>query len=88
MSLYEDFFLTMLVKTIRMCFRLKKVFFENSYGDKRLIGQSKDKEDAFRIIDNFLKDHNYKCYYKRTWQKDEYMIVDVGSWSEFFYIEL
>ena len=55
MSLYEDFFLTMLVKTIRMCFRLKKVFFENSYGDKRLIGQSKDKEDAFRIIDNFLK---------------------------------
>lgn len=67
---------------------MKKVLFENSLGNKKVIGQANNKKEAFKIIDDFLDNHNYKCYYKRTWEKDGFTIVDVGSWSEFFYIEL
>ena len=71
-----------------MCFDLKKVLFENSLGNRRLVGEALNEKDAFKIIDDFLQNHNYKSYYKRTWKTDNYTVVDVGSWSEYFYIEL
>ena len=43
---------------------------------------------AFKVIDDFLADHNYKSYYKRTWNTDDKTTcVDVGSWSERFIIQ-
>lgn len=66
------------------------VLFENSYGERRKIGECSNKEEAFKIIKHFLDEHKYHPYYYRTWEEklDDcvYIKVDVGSWSEFFYI--
>ena len=34
----------------------------------------------------FLDEHDYKSYYQRMWVEDGKVAVDVGSWSEFFWI--
>ena len=64
------------------------VVFENSKGQKRIIGTVENEESAFKVINDFLDDHNYKSYYARTWKKDDKTtVVDVGSWSERFIIQ-
>lgn len=64
------------------------VFFENASGKRRNIGTVLDHKEAYDLIDNFLKERNYKSYYKRWWQIDERTsAVDVGSWYERFYLE-
>ena len=64
------------------------VMFENSNGQSRTIGTVENEESAFKVINDFLDDHNYKSYYQRTWKKDDKTtIVDVGSHTEFFYIQ-
>lgn len=64
-----------------------KVFFENSAGKSRLIGTAETKGNAFKVIRDFLKDHNFISYYTRTWEPcEKHTIVDVGSYTEFFHI--
>ena len=64
------------------------VMFENSTGQLRIIGIVENEESAFKIINDFLDDHGYKSYYQRTWKKDDKTtVVDVGSHTEFFYIQ-
>ena len=64
------------------------VMFENSKGQLRIIGTVENKESAFKVINDFLDDHKYKSYYQRTWNKDDKTtVVDVGSHTEFFYIQ-
>ena len=65
-----------------------KVLFENSYGEKREIANVSSIEDCWKAINKFLEKHNYKSYYSRSWKtNDGRTKIDVGSWSEFFYIE-
>ena len=64
------------------------VMFENSKGQKRIIGTAETNDEAFKVINDFLTDHNYKSYYTRTWKKDDKTtVIDVGSHTEFFYIQ-
>ena len=64
------------------------VMFENSKGQSRTIGTVENEESAFKTINDFLDDHKYKSYYQRTWKKDDKTtVVDVGSHTEFFYIQ-
>ena len=64
------------------------ILFENSEGKKRIIGTAGSESGAFKLINNFLAEHNYKSYYKRTWKTDDKtMVMDVGSWAERFYIQ-
>lgn len=64
------------------------IMFENSSGQSRTIGTVENEESAFKVINDFLNDHNYKSYYQRTWKKDDKTtVVDVGSWTERFYIQ-
>ena len=63
-----------------------KVIFENSRHEEREIGTSVDMEGAYKIIDKFLDEHNFKSYYKRVCEESGRTKVDVGSWSEFLYI--
>lgn len=63
-----------------------KVIFENSRHEEREIGTVVDMNGAYKIIDKFLDEHNFKSYYKRTWEENGRTKVDVGSWSEFLYI--
>lgn len=64
-----------------------KVIFENSRKREREIGTAVDTVGAYKIIDKFLDEHNYKSYYKNVYGVNGRTKVDVGSWSEFFYIE-
>ena len=64
------------------------VIFKKCKGQSRIIGTVKNEESAFKVINDFLDDHNYKSYYKRTWNTDDKATcVDVGSWSERFIIQ-
>ena len=63
-----------------------KVIFENSRHEEREICTAVSMDDAYSVIDKFLDEHNFKSYYKRVWEENGRNKVDVGSWSEFFYI--
>lgn len=66
-----------------------KVFFENSNGEMRCIGEEITKERANKIIIKFLEERNFKTYYQRRWNigpnKER---IDVGSHTEFFEIHI
>lgn len=62
------------------------VFFEDSYGFRRIIGYANNNVTAWGVIHNFLKEHNYKAPYIRSWTDDEGTWYDVGSWSELFLV--
>ena len=64
------------------------VMFEDSNGQLRIIDTVENEKSAFKVINDFLDDHNYKSYYQRIWKKDDKTTcVDVGSWSERFIIQ-
>lgn len=63
---------------------MRKLYFENQFGERREIGRASTSEEVYKIINAFLKDHNYKSYYVRTWDENDGTHYDVGSHSEFF----
>lgn len=66
-----------------------KLYFENSSGQRRIVADVSSKEEAINEIYNFCNDRNYKIYYVRSWETPEgFVEYDVGSWSEFFYLEI
>ena len=65
-----------------------RLIFQNSRGEERVIAEPSNKEECNEEIRKFLKDHNYKSYYWNICPDGDGRIrIDVGSWSEFFYIE-
>ena len=64
-----------------------KLYFENSYGERRIIAEPKTEEDAIKEMYKFCDDRNFKVYYTRSWQDEKgFKVFDVGSWSEFFFL--
>jgi hypothetical protein len=71
------------------------VYFENQNNIIRPIGAGYDFNICMAIIDEFLKEHKFKSYYKNFYNvtlnqyhhKGEYTRIDVGSHVEFFYIK-
>lgn len=51
-----------------------------------VIGEAETIKGCHQIIMKFLDEHDYKSYYQRMWIEDGKVAVDVGSWSEFFWI--
>ena len=70
--------------------KLHNVYFKNSLGELRVIGTASTRKEAFAVIFEFLDGHNYKSYYQRVWKNSDgsRYIVDVGSHSEFFEIDV
>jgi hypothetical protein len=65
-----------------------KLYFENSYGQRRIIAEPHTEEEAMKEIYKFCEDRNFKIYYVRTWtEPDGLKAYDCGSWSEFFYLD-
>ena len=65
-----------------------QVLFKNSNGKIRTIGEVITQKEAFKVVNSFLDEHNYKSYYKRTWKTDDKTTaVDVGSHTEKFYLK-
>ena len=62
------------------------VYFENSHGVRRIIGQAKNGSDVIDIVNKFLEEHNFKCYYVQTYKANSEWVIDVGSHTEFFYV--
>ena len=65
------------------------LFFGNSEKE-RVIAEIQNQEEMWIAINTFLEEKNYKSYYYRIWIEEEdklwKLIVDVGSWCEFFYV--
>lgn len=64
-----------------------KLYFKNSFGNKRVIAEPKTEEDALDVIQKFCDERLFKIYYMRWWDKDNVRTYDVGSHSEFFLLE-
>lgn len=64
------------------------LYFRDSHGDKRLIASHLQLEkEISQQIKKFLDDHNFKSYYTRTWYANGYTWYDVGSHTEFFFVD-
>ena len=63
------------------------LYFKNSKGVRKEIGKTKNEKETFKLIHQFLDEHNFKSYYMRIWEKDGCKYVDVGSHTEFFIVE-
>ena len=65
-----------------------KLYFENSKGVRRVIAEPQTEDEAYKEIYKFCEDRNFKIYYVKTHtEPDGLKCYDVGSWSEFFYLE-
>ena len=66
---------------------LLKLYFKNSQGKERLIAERKTVKEIHKAISKFLEEHNYTSYYSRSFSKDGRIKIDVGSYTEFFFID-
>lgn len=63
------------------------LYFENSFGNRRLISQSDNKSELIQKMMDMCQKNNFKVFYMRILQiSEDIEQYDVGSWSEFFYI--
>lgn len=63
------------------------LYFENRYGNRRILDLPKDREDAWRAIKKFCDKKDYTIPYVRSWEEDGEEIFDVGSHTEFFILK-
>lgn len=64
------------------------VYFRDSHGEKRLLKENvATKEDAWKVMRDFMDEHGFKSYYTRIWYKDGYTWHDVGSHTEYFLVD-
>ena len=66
---------------------MMKLIFQNSKGVERVIDHPNNEEEAIKEIYKFCEERKFKIYYVRTWMANNRKVYDVGSWSEFFYLE-
>ena len=64
-----------------------KLIFRNSQGKERVIAEPSNVEEVSKEIKKFIDDHNFKSYYTRVWEENGRLKFDVGSHTEFFYLE-
>ena len=65
-----------------------KLYFENSYGQIRIIAEPETEDEAWREIHKFCEDRNFAIPYVREWRgQDGLKRYDVGSYTEFFILD-
>jgi len=73
------------------------LWFENSLGDMRQVAHCDNWEEVNLSIQDFIEQANaakapgapkFKVYYMRSWKDNTTGMtkIDIGSWSEFFYV--
>ena len=68
-----------------------KVIFDHIDGNKTVLGEATNKQDAWKIVKKFMDVHNYHSPYQRISliENERRVWMDVGSWSESFeYIDM
>ena len=64
-----------------------KLYFENSYGERRIIAEPETEETAMETIHAFCDERNFRIHYVRSWIDNEgFKVYDVGSHTEFFFL--
>lgn len=64
-----------------------KVYFGNDKS-KKYIGESNTDSGAFRIIYDYVKNViGWQKVYYRSWDEDGALVIDFGSYRNFFYVE-
>lgn len=63
------------------------LYFQNSYGNKRVIAEPQTEKEAIGAIQKFCDEHYFNVYYMRWWDKDGVRTYDVGSHTEFFLLD-
>lgn len=64
-----------------------KLIFQNSKGEERVIAEPESEKEAMEYIYRFCEERNFRIYYVRSWMSGNRKKYDVGSWSEFFFLE-
>lgn len=65
-----------------------KLYFENSYGQRRIIAEPETEEEAWEEIHNFCTERNFTIPYIRTWRDpDGLKWYDVSSHTEYFILD-
>lgn len=64
-----------------------KLYFRGSNGKERVIAEPSNVDEVSKEIKKFINDHNFKSYYTRVWEENGRLKFDVGSHTEFFYLE-
>lgn len=63
------------------------LFFENSYGEQRKIGEPANEKEACDMIQSFCEERNFPIPYWRGWVQNGEIHYDVGSYTEFFVLK-
>ena len=68
-----------------------KVYFNDRYDNMRLIAETPDEHEAWMAILNFCTERGFFIPYVRSWKEPRDGVTmtkyDVGSHTEFFYVE-
>ena len=72
-----------------------KLYFENTYGESRLIAECANQKEVGMNIHKFIEECNknkpkanqFKSYYTRVWFDKGKTWYDVGSHTEFFWVD-
>lgn len=63
------------------------LYFQNSDGNERIIANINSVDDTFKEMKKFMNEHNFNSYYTRGWEENGRIKFDVGSHTEFFYLD-
>lgn len=61
--------------------------YEHDIANLQIIGEVNTIKDAFRLVVKDLKKRKYKYYYLISTLTPDYLRIDYGSWSQFYYID-
>ncbi len=61
--------------------------YEHDIANLQIIDEANTVKDAFKIITKDLKKKKYKYYYLVSSLTPDYLRIDYGSWSQFYYID-
>lgn len=64
-----------------------ELYFVGGWDKKRHLGHVDSFKECFEMVQKFISDHSYKSYYTRCHLADNVLVIDVGSWSQFFHLE-
>ena len=64
-----------------------RVYYGKNKENRELIGEGTTVKECRVIMEKYIKDNNlYSTPYRREWIYEGELIVDFGSWSNYFFI--
>lgn len=64
-----------------------KLYFKSADGTEKLIAEPINVKEVDEEMEKFMRDRGMKSYYQRFWEESGRIKFDVGSYTEFFYLE-